>query len=193
MALRGGRLDILGRRFEIDSGSVSFIDDLSLDPLIDFRAVTPIEGGTGIISVTGFASDPQFGFSANPELPEDEVLARILFGRSVGNLSPFQAVSLARSVAELSGVGGTDILGDVRAATGLDEIDVSAADDSGEATLGLGSYLTDNVFIGVEQGLADPSATTGRVEIEITPNISVESDVGTDGSGRIGVILEWDY
>ena len=193
LALRRGRLDVLGRRFQIEAGTVEFIDDTSMDPLLDFRATTAIDEGTGIISVTGFASDPQFGFSSNPELPEDEVLARILFGRSVGELSPFQAITLAQSVAQLSGVRGTDLLGRVQAATGLAEIDITAPDGADDATLGIGSYLTDNVFIGVDQGLADPTATTGQVEVEITPNISVESDVGIDGSGRIGVNMEWDY
>ena len=70
---------------------------------------------------------------------------------------------------------------------------MNASDDVDDASLGLGSYIADDIYLGVEQGLANPTETTGRVEVEITPNISVESEVGSDGASRIGVIMEWDY
>ncbi|MCA8933859.1 MAG: translocation/assembly module TamB domain-containing protein, partial [Rhodospirillaceae bacterium] len=193
LSLRRGLLDALGRRFDLDAGTVEFVDEATLDPLLNFQASAAIEEGRGIITITGYASDPQIAFSSEPTMPEDEVMSRILFGRSLGDLSPFQALTLAQAVAELSGEQTPDLLEDLRAATGLSEVEVNASDDVDDASLGLGSYIADDIYLGVEQGLANPTETTGRVEVEITPNISVESEVGSDGASRIGVIMEWDY
>src|SRR3546814_15681269 len=62
-------------------------------------------------------------------LPQDEVLARILFGKATGELSALEAVQLADSVATLTGVsGGPGVLGEVRSAVGLDRLSVDAGE-----------------------------------------------------------------
>jgi len=52
--------------------------------------------------------------------------------------------------------------------------------------------MRDNVYLEVEQG---PGPDTGKVsvEIELTPHIGVETDIGADGQGGLGVNWKWDY
>ena len=45
-------------------------------------------------AVTGPAVQPAFQISSNPSLPEDEILSRILFQKSSGSLSAFQALRI---------------------------------------------------------------------------------------------------
>ena len=123
----------------------------------------------------------------------DEILSRILFGSDPSKISPFQALQLANSLAELSGksVGPSlDPLGKVRAATGLDDLRVDSTDEG--ASVGAGKYLSDNVYLGFEQGAGDENSTAATVEVEVTPNITVESELGNTGAGG-GVAWEWDY
>ena len=58
---------------------------------------------------TGRAQNPQIEFTSTPGLPQDEIVSRILFGSSVGDLSAIQAVQLAASLNSLRGSGGTDV------------------------------------------------------------------------------------
>jgi translocation and assembly module TamB len=44
----------------------------------------------------------------------------------------------------------------------------------------------------VSQG-AKSASSAATVEIEVTPNVKVESEVGAGGTGKAGVYLEWDY
>ncbi len=193
-ALRRGFLDALGRRFTFEEGSVTLPEDGSVDPEIRFVARTDLEDAVAEVTISGRASAPQIAFSSVPELPQDEVLARILFEKPTSSLTAFEAIQLARSAAELAGVApGGDVLGDVRDALGVDVIDVEQQDESVESsTLSVGSYVADGVFLGVEQGLQAGSSRV-TVEIELTPNISVETDVGADSTGRLGIKMEWDY
>jgi translocation and assembly module TamB len=46
--------------------------------------------------------------------------------------------------------------------------------------------------VGAKQG-ATPGSSSATVEIEVTPNIKVETDVGADSSGKAGINLEWNY
>jgi len=59
-------------------------------------------------------------------------------------------------------------------------------------TLSAGRYVTRNVFVGAKQGTA-ANSSAATVEIEVTPNIKIESDVGADSSGKAGINFEWNY
>ncbi len=193
--LRRGILDALGRRFDFVEGAVTLPADGSMTPELRFVARTDLEDAVAQIIITGRADDPQIAFESVPELPTDEIFARILFEKPTGSLTAFEAVLLAQQVAALTGVGGggPDVLGGVRDAVGLDRLDVEAGDDDLESTtINAGSYVADGVFVGVEQGLGAESSRV-TVEVEITDNITVESDVGADSAGRIGVNMQWDY
>ena len=75
---------------------------------LDFLAETQAADVTARIAVTGPASRPEFAFSSSPDLPQDEILSRVLFRRPSGGLSAGQALQLAQTVAQLSGGTGTD-------------------------------------------------------------------------------------
>src|SRR5690606_25184132 len=76
-----GRLAILGKRIVFDRGEVTLVGDL--DPFIDFLATSDAGDVVVMISVTGRVSDPAIQFSSQPELPQDEVLAQLIFGRGI--------------------------------------------------------------------------------------------------------------
>src|SRR5699024_5444667 len=72
-----GRLSILGKRIDFDSGTITLTG--SLDPTIDLVAHSDAGDTTVVITVTGRASDPKIVFSSQPALPQDEVLAQLIF------------------------------------------------------------------------------------------------------------------
>ena len=84
-------------------------------------------------------------------------------------------------------------MGKLRDAVGLDVLDLGNADfgdDDPQTTATAGQYVADNVFIAVDQGLTT-GGTRGRVEVELTPNITVRGDV--DDQSRSGVGLDWSF
>ena len=115
----------------------------------------------------------------SPQLPQDEVLARLIFNRGINELSPFQIAQLAAAAAELAGGGNKSLLGNLRAATGLDDLDV-VTDSAGNAAVRAGRYISDNVYLGVEAGAK--GSTKGTVNLDITENLKARGAVGTNDS-----------
>ncbi len=194
MTLRSGTLDLLGRRLAFQRGILGFDGSSELDPELDFQAGADIEEASVQVAVGGRVSDPTIALSSVPELPQDEIAARLLFGKEVRNLSAFEAVTLAQSVGQLTGLtgGSAGLLEQLRQKIGLDRLDVEVGEETGQTSVSGGRYVGEGVYVGVEQGLDEQSSRV-NVEIEVTPNVKVESDVGADAEGRIGVNLEWDY
>lgn len=189
-----GNFTFAGKSFALQTGKVSIASGDEIDPDLDLSAVYEANGFKAIVAITGTASSPEIGLSSEPELPQDEILAQVLFGKSTGQLSPVEALQLAEAVASVSGQlgSGEGILGLVRKTIGVDVLTAGTNETSGEVEVRAGKYVTDEVFLGVSQG-TDPTSTKVTVEVEVTPNISVESDVGQDASGRVGVFWKFDY
>jgi translocation and assembly module TamB len=78
----------------------------------------------------------------------------------------------------------------MRRAIGVDTLDVAGGETAEETTVSAGKYVSDNVFVEVEQGLAQGTGKA-RVQVELTPNLSVSTEV-TDQS-QTGVGLQWRY
>lgn len=189
-AMERGRLEILGRRLDFRRGRIQF--DGGTEPVLDMEAVTTADDATIVVLISGPASKPVFKFSSVPELPEDEVIARLLFNKGLVGLSPLQLVQLANEVNKIGGLSsGPGIVEQLKGSVGIDVLDVST-DKTGGATVSAGRYVNDKTFVGVKRG---PDNKSGRVVIDhdFTKNFKARGEVGADGNSKVGVGLEWNY
>lgn len=188
-SLKRGQLDILTRRLVFSRGTATF--EGSLTPVIDFAANTTVNDTTITVTVSGDADDPQINFTSSPELPQDEVLALLLFGKSVGNLSATQIASLAAAIATLTGGSDSGPLATIRKSLGLDAIDINTDGEDGPS-VSVGKYINDNIYLGVEQGTGSGSSRV-KVDIDLDRGLKVRGEVGADGSSKAGIFFEREY
>ncbi len=183
-----GRLSILGQRIIFDEGQVTLIGDLN--PQLNFVARTEGNDITVLVTVRGTPDNLDVNFSSQPELPQDEVLARLLFNRSMSELSPFQIAQLAAAAAELAGGSNNSLVGSFRKGMGLDDLDI-ITDEHGNAAVRAGSYIRDNIYLGVEAGSGGD--TKGTINLDITRNLKAKASMGSDGNSNAGIYYEKDY
>ncbi|GAB5377712.1 MAG: hypothetical protein AcusKO_41740 [Acuticoccus sp.] len=185
--LRRGRIVILGQRIAFTEGAVTLIGDL--DPTIRLVGETTANSITARIIVEGQAQDPQIRFESTPELPQDEVLAQLIFGRSINDLSAFQLAQLAAAVAELAGGGGgPGLLEQIRTFAGLDNLEI-VTDQQGNTAAEAGRYIADNIYLGVRAGARSSGVT---VNLDVTRSIKVRAEALTDET-NIGVYFEHEF
>ncbi len=146
-----GRLDILGKRLTLSEAQLLLEGDFV--PYIRVVASTENDGITTSVVIQGRADEPDVSFTSTPELPEEEVISRLLFGRGLDTISPLQAAQLASAVATLAGRGGEGVIGRLRQGFGLDDLDV-ATDADGGTSVRAGKYISENVYTQVEGGPA---------------------------------------
>jgi translocation and assembly module TamB len=183
-----GRLDILGKRMTLEEGSAQLQGDLI--PTLRLVARTTNDDTVLFVIVEGPADAPEIRFVSEPELPEDEVLARLLFGRDVTSISALQAVQLASAVATLAGRGGIGIVARLRQITGFDDLDLTT-DAEGGTSLRVGKYISENAYSDVEIDIEGQSRV--NLNLELTPSTKLRGQVGSDGSTGIGLFFERDY
>ena len=182
-----GRVDLLGRRFDLTEGLVELQG--SLIPVIRLVAETEQDGITTRI-IDGEVRDPEITFESSPELPEEEVLSQLLFGQGLDNISPLQAAQLANAIAVLAGRGGEGIIGNLRNQVGLDDLDL-ATDDDGNVQVRAGKYLSDNLYTDVAVGADGKSSL--NLNLDVTESLTARGSVGTEGDSTLGIYFERDY
>jgi len=184
-----GDLDLAGRRFSFDTGTID-LDGPIRTARIDIAAERTADDITASVRVSGTPVEPKFTLESTPSLPQDEILARVLFGRSAAELSGFEAAQLAAGLAQLAGGNaGFDPVGLVRAATGLDRVSFGA--EGGAATVSAGKYIADDVY--VQLGAGGSGGVGAEVEWEPAKELSIISSAQGNGDTKIAVRWKKDY
>lgn len=183
-----GRLDILGKRLDLTEAVLQM--EGKLIPSLHIVAATVNDGITVAVAIDGPATDPVVSFTSTPDLPEEEVLAQLLFGQTLQGLSAFQALQLASAVATLAGKGGDGIVARARKGIGLDNLDVKTAND-GSASVTAGKYLTKNIYseFTVDQG----GQSQINLNFDVSDQVRLRGRASTDGTAGLGIVVEKDY
>jgi len=194
LSLRRGDFNLAGKRLRFTRGNVTLIDLETIEPLLDFVASASITGGTAEVVISGTSRAPKIELRSTPEMPPDEVMAALLFGKSGSKLSPFELISAAQALAELTGASqGSGVLARLRGGLGLDRLAIdSGSQNPAAVTLEAGRYILPGIYVGAKQG-ATADSSRGVVEIDVFKNTKIEADVGADSTGRLGIKMEWDY
>ncbi|MEM6900961.1 MAG: translocation/assembly module TamB domain-containing protein, partial [Pseudomonadota bacterium] len=191
-----GEADVVRGNYVFATQRFDFVDSRVLlrpgsDPItLDIRAEREDSDVTAIVKISGTPERPVITISSQPDLPEDEILSRILFGQSPGQLSPVQAARLASTLASLAGGNGFDVLGELESALFVDRIDLTETAE-GAAVLATGKYVADNVYVEVQNRIDGNAGVS--VEWEPFDNIAVTGATETGGNQEISLRWKRDF
>lgn len=186
--LARGEFSFAGSDFDISSGRVGFNGRL-LDSSLNIRAETRAADVTAFVTIAGTAARPDVRFSSQPSLPEDEILARLLFGSSVADLSVTEAVQLASAIAGLQ--SGVDTLGKIRRSVGLDRLRLVGDNDGMGTGLAIGKRLTRNLYVEVVTDSQGQTLTT--IQLTLSRIWSLFVEVSSFGRNSANLRYQRDY
>jgi translocation and assembly module TamB len=195
IAPRRGEFRLLGRPFRLTEGTIRMDGSWPIEPILDLSAVYRRKGIEALVHIAGRASQPMVQITSNPPLPEDAILATVLFGRDLATISAMQALQLAAAVRSLhTPGGGADVFQRTRQAIGVDTLEIRQGDDtSGTGSVAVGKYLAPEVYVELQQPLSRGGATSTHIEYEVRPNLTVETDAGPGIRPGIGINWKKDY
>lgn len=189
MSIERGRFDFLSKRFEFRESAVTLREDV-LQSRLSLEAVRQTSELTAVVAIGGTLERPEIKLTSEPNLPEDEVLSRILFGRSPTQLTAIETARLAAAISQLSGGSGFDLFGTLENAIGLDTLEIGQ-NVTGQTQLTTGKYLSDDVYLEVRTAA---EGTPGlAVEWQVRDNISLEAETLPNERQRLSVQWKKDF
>ncbi|WP_320201419.1 translocation/assembly module TamB domain-containing protein [Agrobacterium sp. rho-13.3] len=186
--MKRGRLEILTRRLDFTTGDITFGGGLV--PVLNMAAESTAGSTTVTISVTGNANDPAFAFTSSPALPQDEVMAQLIFGQSMSKLSALQIARLADAAGQLAGGRSTSLFDSLRSNLGIDDLDIST-DSEGQARVSAGKYLNERTYLELQQ--SGSSGAKAIINLDVGRGVKLRGEAGGDGEGAAGIFYEKEY
>ncbi|AHW61571.1 translocation and assembly module TamB [Draconibacterium orientale] len=156
-----GQYKVLGKTFKIDEGTITFQGGEELMPRLNIKAVYAFRSPEKVemeltVQVSGTASQPEVNFTLDGSpVSEGDALSYILFGVAMNELSIAQQenVSGAGQIAGSAAMSVlssqlTELLGDK---LDVDYIELKGDGDFENATVVVGKYITNDLFVSYEQ------------------------------------------
>ena len=209
-----GTFALASSNLTFSQGSVTFNGAglvKKIDPTLDFTAQTTVVDVTATVRITGLADAPKIELSSTPDLPQDEILARLLFGESAAQLTALQVVQIGAALAKLSGGGGGfNPLEKIQKTLGLDRLSVAGgssgttpgAQNTG-ASIEAGRYVSSRVFVGVRESTTGASQL--QVDVDLAKRVKLQARLGNgtataqgttpenDPGSSVGVAYQFEY
>jgi translocation and assembly module TamB len=199
--LQRGFFTLASSKLTFSNGSVTFSGaglKNKIDPTLDFTASTQVVDVTATVRITGLADAPKIELSSTPELPQDEILARLLFGQPASTLTALQVVQIGVALASMGGGGGLNPVAKIQKALGLDRLSVGSAttttttgaQQTNGASIEAGRYVSSRVFVAVKESTTGASQLA--VDVDLTKHLKLQTKLGNGNTSAQGTTPEND-
>lgn len=180
-----GTYETFGAKLAIEQGAINFLGPFD-NPNINILAMRRGQGIAAGVQVTGTVRQPRVQLVSEPDVPEQEKLNWLVFGRSgsTADTGATQAQAAAREagLGLLNRFGGTHIAKSL----GLDQLAIGSS-DFGQGTqqvVSLGKEISNRLFIGYEQSLTGAAGVL-KLTYELSRHWSFVVRGGTIGSVEV--------
>lgn len=175
-----------GQDLTVRKGRIQFNGPVD-KPWLDVEAVrvSQDKNVTAILGVTGPLNAPKTHLSSEPPLPEEEVLAYLITGGPLNQVSQQEGGAVASAALSL----GASKASWLAQKLGVSEFSVEQGASLQDTLANVGQYLTPNFYVGTKIGLFNQQAFL-VLKRKLSENFSIETQTGT--SQRVKLNYEKD-
>jgi translocation and assembly module TamB len=173
-----GKISFAGKDFQITDGEITFSEN---EGFINLTSKLDLPDLAVTVIFRGSFNSPQLIFESHPSLPTSSILARILFNKDVSELNASQAGQLAYTIFKLSGASGPNILETIHKNLGIDQLNFSVNEETGDVSIQVGKYLMQGVMITLTQS-AEQSHVL--VTVELKGGFVLQAETHFDDQGK---------
>ncbi len=150
-----GVYNVLGQELTLDKGKIQFTGLDITNPNIEFQASRMFENkrtGTKVsvgVRATGTAQNPKLTLFSQPGMPTNSIVSYLALGSDVDSLTAVEVLQIAKMAQRIaSGEIVTTNDNAIAKSVGLNDLGIMN-DLSGNTSLGIGKYITDNFYVGI--------------------------------------------
>ena len=161
------------RRYEVERGVIAFADERRIFPSFDLLLNTTVSNYEVTITVTGTPGDTETTLVSSPALPEPDIMALLVTGRTLDDMRGEEyEVARAQVLSYLAGRVGSGLGRGLQQATGLSEVRIEptliANETDPSARLTVGQELTDDLKLVYSTNLTDSNDQIWVAEYDVS-------------------------
>ncbi len=186
----GGEITLNERRYEVERGTITFLEERRIVPSFDLRMNTSAGNYDVTLAVTGEPGDTESTLTSNPALPEPDIMALLVTGRTLDQMRGEEGdIAKEQVLSYLAGRVGSQLGRGIEQATGLSEVrlepNLIANETDPSARLTVGQELTDDLKLIYSTDLADSNDQLWVARYDVTRRFQTNAVRQPEGSYRL--------
>jgi autotransporter translocation and assembly factor TamB len=193
-----GFATVLGKKFNVEKGIVTFAGTKEINPTLDVTASHKVSDYTVYVDVTGESKKPKLDFRSEPELDREDVLSLLIIGKTSDRLSSSEQNSLSNKALQLAGNLAAGVLEETLGkAFGLNIIAIDpGVDEDSAGSIGAGRYINQDLFLSYEREFRDPKKGNrggNAVGLEYSINRNLKMKGSSSDLGETALDFYWGF
>ncbi|MEA2083979.1 MAG: translocation/assembly module TamB domain-containing protein [Thermodesulfobacteriota bacterium] len=190
-----GRYQTAGRDFIVTEGRVKFAETSKINPALSAKAVCTVPGAEITAVISGTVNEPELILESKPWLPEKDIMAYILFGKPLENLTGDETTRFQGGAASLV---GSNLLDRFKEFTGdqglLNSLGFyGGTGEDGDGSVAVSKYFSDDFLLSYEY-MFDPEAPGQlRMQYKLKGGFSIESMVLDPEKTGLDIFWKTDF
>ena len=187
--LTGGEFFLAGNRYELQHGTVDFLNPVQTEPVVDLQVKTVINEYNIALNLTGPMSRLQTTYTSDPALPPVDIINLIARGKTIesadANPTPSPTSSLGAQSLLASGIS-SQVSGRLAKLAGVSQlqIDPGLASDNGQspgARIAIQQRVTSNLLVTFATDITSTQRQAVQIEYKFNPKWSVSGTRNQNG------------
>jgi translocation and assembly module TamB len=192
ISLTSGEVFFLGKRFEIQSGTIAFTNSHKTEPTLNLYVLTVVEQYNITINVTGTPDHLRTVYTSDPALATVDIINLLAFGQTTAEAaSTSTPASLGAESAVASAVGG-QVASQVQKLAGISQLTLNPLAGSNQnpgAQIAIQQRVTGNVLLTFSTNAT--SAQNQTVQVQYQPKKNVTVSLLRDEYGGYGIDVHY--
>ena len=192
LRLKDGRYKAYGQNLKIETGRLIFSGGPLTEPGLDIKAYRQAtsEIRAGVI-VRGPLAKPEVSLYSNPSMRETDQLSYLVLGRAAESSNENDQAMLNNAALALGLKGGDFLAKRFKGKLGLDEVSIGSqpGEQTSQASLVLGKYLSPDIYVSYGIGLFEP-VYTFKLRYQLSSKWSLQTESGVESGGDLIYTIE---
>jgi translocation and assembly module TamB len=195
ISLTSGEVFFLGKRFEIQDGTVVFANAVRTSPVVNLHVNTTVEQYNITINLSGTTDKLNTSYTSDPSLPTADIINLLAFGQTTT-----EAASNANTPASLGAESavastvGSQVAGQLQGLTGLSQLTIdpgiggSSSQNPG-TQIAVQQRVTGNLLVTFSTDLTSAQSQAVQVKYQAKRNVTIS--ILRDQNGGYGIDVHY--
>ena len=193
VSLTNGEVFFLGKRFEIDGGTISFSNPVHTDPVVNLQVKTTVEQYNITASILGPVDKLKATYTSEPSLPTSDIINLLAFGQTTAeSASSGNTPASVGAESAVASAAGSQVASQVQKLTGISQLTLNPLAGSNSnpgSQVAIQQRVSGNILLTFSTDIT--SAQNESIQIQYQVNKKVGVSVLRDENGGYGVDVHY--
>jgi len=198
ISLTNGEVFFLSKRFEVQSGTIQFVNPARTEPVLSLYIKTTVEQYDVSLNLSGSMDRLRTSYTSDPSLPPADIIHLLAFGNTTAEAasSPAQSAAMgAESV--LAGGVSSQVAGKLENVTGISQLTIDPLATNSQGNVGsqvaIQERVTGSLLLTISTDVTNTQSQTVELEYQVNRRTSITALRDQNGGYAIGLRVHKEF